>query len=1021
MSESAADDFLGRNVELVSSLRDFAGSLRQLDRVVGGLDLEDWQRTEDLARGRDAVRRLLAGYVETVPERGYGGDARVFGGLVSAAASRGISAVAVALLAGGDTRDGEIAAATRLVVGGDPASQAFRAALVGSPWTPRPDLTWPSPGDPLDPGGTMLFPPPLGDDRIPLDKLRRIECFGGLSNALNELSMAGAGLRRTEPYPGMTIRSLAPQGACAGDTIHVSGSGFGTAEPVDAVVVFRSTPATVVGGSWGPTGFDVIVPAGVGECCVSVLKVPEGGSAGSPVTALSDLAGVLTMCFGAAGIAAGAKLEGLAARGGDRAEAVCAPDGSNRFVGGTPRIAMFRTDRGASSPQEVRPGQSLLVTWSIVNATSAKVSFSSTGNSPFAVTPSLPSWFTASATSGFVTLPAAFGLVPWHVTMTLTASNACGSSSASIELGYSPAPGLVFVGAGAKSSFHLGAIEALGAMPLQPPTVCAGSGLGALSAVCAAADFPAPTSLRTFWDACTGHDAWYVPNPALFVPGGDFAALDNATWQAENRAEVLTLGALDLHRAFLVPSRPSDPRLIESWVATAAGVAADKAADVLGSTISAALKEAGQTALSYVPIVAILYAAAKFAVTAYLDSLKQQTATALATQPSIFDNTKLRNLVTTALSGAAGRVASSGRKIRIPLTGLELGRARYGTDGGALSDLPVLGNIVANVPLGQLVLASVTVPLLGPPVQLGTDHYVDGSVRDPVPIGAAVEAGARAVIVLQPNNRLIPADEDFATAGIPRIDARTSLARDAQFLDAAIETFERYARDPGTQQPVGGWRAPVYVVEPSVQLLGLGAAHSELGLVDIMADYGYLRAYDALVPWLFFPDPDDTDHRARRRTMTAELTASTDKIIGLRVAAWELEHVLNGLRATPFGPTSRIGGGPLVAVPDAGAITEIRNRKSDIHNALVARLAIPVRWFANARPGLNQAALGVLPMPRPRAEAWYLAWESHSYQPVVAPVVTTPATPDGDPWVSLTYGSVWTVPPGTPPPSLPWP
>ncbi len=187
------------------------------------------------------------------------------------------------------------------------------------------------------------------------------------------------------------------------------------------------------------------------------------------------------------------------------------------------------------------------------------------------------------------------------------------------------------------------------------------------------------------------------------------------------------------------------------------------------------------------------------------------------------------------------------------------------------------------------------------------------------------------------------------------------------------------------QERAGDLVVPFVNAVPEGGFAALGATHSELGLVGIMADYGYLRAYDALVPWLLFPDSDDAGHRARRRTMTAELTASTDKIVGLRVAAWELEHVLNGLRATPFGPTSHIGGGPLVAVPDAGAISEIRNRKSDIHDALVARLDIPVRWLANARPGQNQTSLGVLPVPRPRAEAWYLAWESHSHQRVVAP------------------------------------
>jgi hypothetical protein len=101
--------------------------------------------------------------------------------------------------------------------------------------------------------------------------------------------------------------------------------------------------------------------------------------------------------------------------------------------------------------------------------------------------------------------------------------------------------------------------------------------------------------LRAFWDTAISHDAWYATNLALIVPGGDFAALTNAVWQSENRAEVLTLGALDLHRSYLVPYKPSDPRLIEQAVAAIAGWGADKAVDQLSDLLKDALQEAGQS------------------------------------------------------------------------------------------------------------------------------------------------------------------------------------------------------------------------------------------------------------------------------------------------------------------------------------------------------------------------------------------------------------------------------------------
>jgi hypothetical protein len=201
-------------------------------------------------------------------------------------------------------------------------------------------------------------------------------------------------------------------------------------------------------------------------------------------------------------------------------------------------------------------------------------------------------------------------------------------------------------------------------------------------------------------------------------------------------------------------------------------------------------------------------------------------------------------------------------------------------------------------------------------------------------------------------------------------------------------------------------------------LVGLGATLCELGLVNIMADYGYMRAYDALVPWILFPDPNDDTQSANRASMIAQLSASTDKIVGLRVAAWELEHALNGMIATPRGPTNQIGGGPLIALPESSAIEDIRARKLDIRSALVTRLAIPGPFVALARPG---QVLPLQPIPRPGAEMWYLGWESHSFDFVVAPTTPDPAMPLGDPWVSLTYGAVWTVTAATAPATLSWP
>jgi hypothetical protein len=283
-----------------------------------------------------------------------------------------------------------------------------------------------------------------------------------------------------------------------------------------------------------------------------------------------------------------------------------------------------------------------------------------------------------------------------------------------------------------------------------------------------------------------------------------------------------------------------------------------------------------------------------------------------------------------------------------------------------------------------------------------------------VPIGATIEAGAGTVIVVQPHVRLMAEVSALGGAGLPHIDARTSVVRDQQSLDGAVAVFGRFARDPVTKASVGGWRVPVFVIEPTVDLVGLGASVTQSGLANIMVDYGYMRAYDSLVPWMLFPS--DSQH-ADRDEMFSDLVQSSDTIIALRVKAWDLEHRLNALRATPFGPSDRLGG-PLVAVPEQSAIADIRMAKTDIRAAVVDRLAIPARFEARVAPTIPPGTITTLPVPRPRAETWVQDWEKHNFYDLVAPAVVTPSKPNGDPWVSLSYSDVWTEPAGTRPPMI---
>src|SRR5205085_5637574 len=52
-------------------------------------------------------------------------------------------------------------------------------------------------------------------------------------------------------------------------------------------------------------------------------------------------------------------------------------------------------------------------------------------------------------------------------------------------------------------------------------------------------------------------------------------------------------------------------------------------------------------------------------------------------------------------------------------------------------------------PLADVVLASCAVPGILPPVQIGDEHFIDGGIVNSIPVGRAVELGAKTVYVLQ--------------------------------------------------------------------------------------------------------------------------------------------------------------------------------------------------------------------------------------------------------------------------------
>ena len=133
---------------------------------------------------------------------------------------------------------------------------------------------------------------------------------------------------------------------------------------------------------------------------------------------------------------------------------------------------------------------------------------------------------------------------------------------------------------------------------------------------------------------------------------------------------------------------------------------------------------------------------------------------------SLLSKEPVRHLVETHIDPE--RVAASGIMLRIGAVGLESGELRYITEHGEVltRDGDPLGQ--PPVSLTEAILASASIPLVFPPTRLGDEHYVDGGVREILPLELAFNRlGAGhifAVVASTPGRRTGPGHRRQGTA-----------------------------------------------------------------------------------------------------------------------------------------------------------------------------------------------------------------------------------------------------------------
>lgn len=175
-------------------------------------------------------------------------------------------------------------------------------------------------------------------------------------------------------------------------------------------------------------------------------------------------------------------------------------------------------------------------------------------------------------------------------------------------------------------------------------------------------------------------------------------------------------------------------------------------------------------------------------------------------------------------------VTSSGMTLRCAFVGLNTGELRFMREDGRLvdrNDKP-LGGQAFDISMG--VLASCSIPGVFKPVQMDDDWYVDGGIRENVPVEKAVsDLGVTKPYVIVPTPSGLNLDRNAGSGDLVSILFRvTSIQSDESERDEVA-----YARSTGA-----------VVIEPEVFVHD--SMNFDAGTLRINRDYGWIRAAEAV-------------------------------------------------------------------------------------------------------------------------------------------------------------------------------
>lgn len=878
--------------------------------------------------------------------------------------------------------------------GDDDASRLVRAGVLGR--TVPPDFA-----ELPDLPGWDDVPPGFRDT---LDKLERYAKLRDIIDALRDLGEALSSTSQTEPIKLWRHQAIGavrsphadfPLRACPGDLVTIrraaeASQDFGSQPPANVLVVFQLATGTlisaeVVAGGWSPDAVTVRVPAVHGRVCIGFIETDAGSSGGSGGGSVSAAASRLVDAISHASPGIGAWAAG--AFGGMSppsqlryTQSICLSD-VNRLHIGPPRILSFEL-HGLEAGRQLGPRQAFRMEWSVENADRIEIRAAFVGPAPGRgiVPPAPPAGLLPA--SGSASLAPMEGLTPCRIRYTLEAANTpCGSNTRAFDVDYRGATvALVFMGGGTRSAFDLGVIEYLARALPRAPSIFAGSGFGAVSALFGGTDLalgrvnatraqPHASQLATFWEAVTtwtAFDTGALPGPPLGTRSPE-EMIDTLSEKI-----VYTIGVTVTEFVFDQVKDLVKEQLLDGLAAS------------IGKGASSAL---GPVAIAAVAAIKLTDLMKKIAEAIGSANYKAALHASVSTR----NPAALRALLAAAPAGLPPDV-----RIAVPLVDLPSGELFYANAAGTLrrftpgaSTFPAVGTPLSRT---ALLTAATTLPGRYPaftPSGSTTRMFVDGGLRDPVPIPAAIREGAEHVIVVSPNGGVL-------SAGLPSGSGNNFM----QTMERGA-TIREFAEARRAIRPFEGWvemqpyPVPVEFIEASLPIHE--ASVTDPGLVAIMRDYGYMRAFDMQAPPVMLSDPSATD------SLRDVLRETSDRITTLRVSAWRLENDMEAMSLEP--PPIRLRDSPrLVPVRDGTGVESMRDAKRLIHSLLVERAtAVRNAYVQGGRQAWPETAVP------PGWESWFERFERHPFPVGVvraSPAFGDPEDPNvfvpASPWTSLT-------------------